>query len=87
MDKAKSSTTGNEQTHLGSSFCSGYENSKAEIDIDGETDDEVPGLLKRKERHVKVNKHTYFKKLKWQVGMTFGIVERFKDAISRFVIA
>ncbi|KAJ8435298.1 LOW QUALITY PROTEIN: hypothetical protein Cgig2_026390 [Carnegiea gigantea] len=78
MDKAKSSTTGNEQTHLGSGFYSGYENFKAEIDTDGETDDEVPGLLKRKERHVKMNKHIGFKKLKWQVGTTFETVERFK---------
>ncbi|KAJ8428144.1 hypothetical protein Cgig2_011517 [Carnegiea gigantea] len=53
------------------------------MDIDGETDEDVPMLLRKKGKHVKVDEHTDFKKLKWQVAMTCGTVEEFKDAISR----
>ncbi|KAJ8435699.1 hypothetical protein Cgig2_027289 [Carnegiea gigantea] len=61
MDKAKSATAGNKQTHLGSSLHSNYETSKAEMDTDRETDDEVPRLLRKKERPVKVDEHTNLK--------------------------
>ncbi|KAJ8422497.1 hypothetical protein Cgig2_003507 [Carnegiea gigantea] len=71
---------------VGSSFHSDYENSEAEMNTDGETDGDVPRLLRKKEKPIKVDEHTDFKKLKWKVGMTFGIVPGFKDAISRFGI-
>ena len=56
------------------------------MDTNGETDDEVPSLLRKKERPIKVDEHIDFKKLKWQIGMTFGTIDRFKDTLSRFVI-
>ncbi|KAJ8434381.1 hypothetical protein Cgig2_014228 [Carnegiea gigantea] len=54
------------------------------MDTDGETHEDIPKLLRKKERPIKVDEHIYFKKLKWQVEMTFGIVQGFKDAISRW---
>ena len=56
------------------------------MDTDRETDGDVPRLLRKKEKPIKVDEHTDFKKLKWQVGMTCGTVQGFKDAISRFAI-
>ncbi|KAJ8432692.1 hypothetical protein Cgig2_016365 [Carnegiea gigantea] len=79
MTVDKSSTSGIKQTQLGSSFHSNYETSEAEMDTDGETDGDVPRLLRKKEKTIKVDEHTDFKKLKWQVGMTFGTVQGFKD--------
>ena len=35
------------------------------MDTNGETDDEVPSLLRKKERPIKVDEHIDFKKLKW----------------------
>ncbi|KAJ8427578.1 hypothetical protein Cgig2_006642 [Carnegiea gigantea] len=61
-------------------------NKSTEMDTDGETDGDVPRLLRKKEKPIKVDEHTDFKKLKWQVRMTFGIVQGFKDAISRFAM-
>ncbi|KAJ8445998.1 hypothetical protein Cgig2_021830 [Carnegiea gigantea] len=63
-----------------------FENIAAEMDTDGETDGDVPRLLRKKEKPIKVDEHTDFKKLKWQVRMTFGTVQGFKDAISKFAI-
>ena len=37
-----------------------------------DSDEEGTKLLKRKIRPQKVDNRTYFKKLKWQVGMIFG---------------
>jgi len=87
MTADKSSTSGIEQTQLGSSFHSDYETSEAEMDTDGETDGDVPRLLRKKEKPIKGDGHTDFKKLKWQVGMTFRTVKGFKDTISSFAIA
>ncbi|KAJ8444909.1 hypothetical protein Cgig2_015255 [Carnegiea gigantea] len=86
MAADKPATGGIEQTHLGSKFHSDYKIS-AEMDIDGETNEDVLRLLRKKEKSIKVDKHTNFKKLKWQAGMTFGTVQGFKDAISSFAIA
>ncbi|KAJ8432607.1 hypothetical protein Cgig2_032888 [Carnegiea gigantea] len=47
MTVDKSTTGGIEQTQLGSSFHSNYETSKAEMDFDGETDGDVPRLLRK----------------------------------------
>ncbi|KAJ8429987.1 hypothetical protein Cgig2_032825 [Carnegiea gigantea] len=56
-------------------------------DTNGETDEDVPRLLRKKEKPVKVDERTDFEKFTWQVRMTFGTVQGFKDAISRFAIA
>ncbi|KAJ8421056.1 hypothetical protein Cgig2_009672 [Carnegiea gigantea] len=87
MTADKSSTSGIEQTQLGSSFHSDYETSEAEMDTDRETDGDVRRLLRKKEKPIKVDEHTDFKKLKWQVGMTFGTVQGFKDVISSFSVS
>ncbi|KAJ8445120.1 hypothetical protein Cgig2_029492 [Carnegiea gigantea] len=70
----KSATSGIEQIQLGSSLYSDYESSQAEIDTDGKIDGDVPRLLRKKEKPIKVDEHTDFKKLKWQVGMILGTV-------------
>ncbi|KAJ8432644.1 hypothetical protein Cgig2_011810 [Carnegiea gigantea] len=75
MTADKSSTSGIKQTQLGSSFHSDYETFEAEMDTDGEADEDVPRLLKKKEKPIKVDEHTDFKKFKWQVGMTFRTVQ------------
>ncbi|KAJ8450554.1 LOW QUALITY PROTEIN: hypothetical protein Cgig2_020191 [Carnegiea gigantea] len=82
MTANKSSTSGIEQTQLGSNFHSDYETSEAEMDTDEEIDGDVPRLLRKKEKPIKVDEHTDFKKLKWQVGMTFETVQGCKDVIS-----
>ena len=87
MTADKSSISGIEQRQLGSSFHSDYETSEAKMDTDGEIDEDVPRLLRKKEKPIKVDEHTDFKKLKWQVGMTFRTVQGFKDVISSFAIA
>ncbi|KAJ8434100.1 hypothetical protein Cgig2_005779 [Carnegiea gigantea] len=56
------------------------------MDTDGETDGDVPRLLRKKAKPIKVDEHTNFKKLKWQIEMTFRTVQGFKDEISRFAI-
>ncbi|KAJ8439656.1 LOW QUALITY PROTEIN: hypothetical protein Cgig2_017929 [Carnegiea gigantea] len=66
MTPDKSSTSGIEQTQLGSNFHSDYETFETEMDTDGETDGDVPKLLRKKDKHIKVNEHTDFKKLKSQ---------------------
>ncbi|KAJ8420543.1 hypothetical protein Cgig2_019770 [Carnegiea gigantea] len=78
MEKASLLILAMNKHHPGLGFHSDYEDSTAKMDIDGETDYEILRLLKRKERPIKVNEHIDFKKLKWQVGMTFETVERFK---------
>ena len=60
----KSSTGGIKQTQLGSSFHSDYETYEAEKDPDGETDGDVPRLLRKKEKPIKLDEHIDFKKLK-----------------------
>ncbi|KAJ8440983.1 hypothetical protein Cgig2_020012 [Carnegiea gigantea] len=87
MAAAKSTTAGIQQTHLGSTFHSDYETSKVEMDTAGETDEDVPTLLRKKDQPIKVDEYIDYEKLKWQVGMTFGTIQGFKDAISRFAIA
>jgi len=82
----KSTTSGIEQTQLGSSFHSDYKTSKAEMDTDRETDGDVPRLLRKNEKPIKVDEQTNFKELKWRIGMIFRTVQGFKDAISRFAI-
>ena len=44
-------------------------------------------LLRRKKRAPRVDDGTNFKKLKWQVGMCFATVQKFKVAIVRFALA
>jgi len=73
MAKVKSVTAGIEQAHLGLGFHIDYETSEAKMDTD-ETDEDVHRLLRKKKKPIKVDEHTNFRKLKWQVGMTFGIV-------------
>ncbi|KAJ8437788.1 hypothetical protein Cgig2_013707 [Carnegiea gigantea] len=84
MTVDKSATSSIEQIQLGLSFHSDYESSEAEMDTDRETDDDVSKLLRKKEKPINVDEHTDFKKLKWQVGMTFKTVQGFNDAILRF---
>ena len=62
----------NDQTKKDIGFQSQYEDSKEEIETREEINDDVPRLLRSNYRPFKVDKHTHFKKLKRNVGMTFG---------------
>ncbi|KAJ8426983.1 hypothetical protein Cgig2_033841 [Carnegiea gigantea] len=58
---------------------------------DIETSDEewevaINNLRKRnKKKRVQIEEHTYYKKLKWEVGMTFGIMLKFKQRRGRTI--
>ncbi|KAJ8444569.1 hypothetical protein Cgig2_013848 [Carnegiea gigantea] len=66
-----------------------YEESDAELDTPPTTDEEDNMILRRrkKKKRVKINEHTDYKKLTWEVGMTFGTMEKFKEVVIRFALA
>ena len=66
-----------------------YEESDAELDTPPTTDEEDNMILRRrkKTKRVKIDEHTDYKKLTWEVGMTFGTMEKFKEAVIRFALA
>jgi len=42
---------------------------------------------KNEKKRVKVDKHTNYKKLTWEVGMTFGTMQKFKQDVIRLALA
>ena len=57
------------------------------METPGESDEEDNIFWMRKQRAPRVDDNTNFKKLKWQVGMCFATVQKFKVAIVRFALA
>jgi len=42
---------------------------------------------RNKKKRVKIDEHTDYEKLRWEVGMTFGTMHKFKQAVIRFALA
>ncbi|KAJ8424369.1 hypothetical protein Cgig2_007818 [Carnegiea gigantea] len=70
-----------------------YEEPDANLDTPPTTDEEDNMILSRrnKKKRVKIDEHIDYKKLKWKVGMTFGMtfgtIHKFKQAVIRFGLA
>ncbi|KAJ8453186.1 hypothetical protein Cgig2_008070 [Carnegiea gigantea] len=66
-----------------------YEEAYADLDTPPTTDEVDNMILSRrnKKKRVKIDEHTDYKKLKWKVGMTYGTMHKFKQAVIRFGLA
>ena len=63
------------------------EDSKAKMETLDESDEDGNLFLRQKKRAFKVDTNTYFKKLKWKVGMTSTTIQKFKDTVVKFTLA
>ncbi|KAJ8438978.1 hypothetical protein Cgig2_018889 [Carnegiea gigantea] len=66
-----------------------YEESDLDFDTPPTANEKDNMVLSRrnKKKMVKINEHTDHRKLKWEVGMTFGAMHKFKPAVIRFALA